>query len=58
MVLDCIGDTHAGGHVSNPGTDRAALKMKFFLLIIFLVIRKYTHPQPEDFLRRRSAVAF
>lgn len=34
------------------------LKIKFLLLIIFLVIRKYTPPQPKDFLRQRPAVAF
>lgn len=58
VVSGFAGDKHPSGHVSNSGTDRAALKIKFLLPIIFLVIRKYTCPQREDFLRRRPAVAF
>lgn len=54
VASDCPGDKHT---VSNSETDRAALTIKFLLLVIFLVIRKYTRPQREDFLRRRPAVA-
>lgn len=43
--------THTPSPVSNPRIDWAALKIKFLLLIIFLVIRKYTWSSVRGMLR-------
>lgn len=40
--------SHPHTRVSNPWIYKAALKIKFLLLIIFLVIRKYTCSQKEE----------
>lgn len=54
FYLNCMRDTHnTHSHtpvwpVSKPWIYRAALKIKFLLQIIFLVIRKYTCSQREE----------
>lgn len=47
-MLDALAFSHLHAPDSNPKISRVALEIQFLLLIVFLVIRKYTRSQSEE----------